>query len=87
MTTILDIVNKLFEAKENEGRFFTFDEIFKQVESSLNETWLQENNNVISKSNLLENKMGIVYKLLTLDGGFIRHEDGTWSKRKMNESL
>ena len=84
--TILETVHALFNAEENKGRDFTFIEIFDYVKSALVEQWLGNNSLSLSKDQLIEKKSGEVYKLLTVDGGFIRHEDRTWSKRKINEA-
>ncbi|MGL5308659.1 MAG: DNA-directed RNA polymerase subunit delta [Metamycoplasmataceae bacterium] len=84
--TILTIIHSLFNDKSNEDRQFTFQEIFEKVESMLFEEWNSNNTKSISKDKLLEIKMGETYKLLTLDGSFVRHEDNTWSKRKINEA-
>lgn len=86
-TTILNIINELFCEQKNIGRSFSFDEIYKEVELNLESKWTNKNAKEISKSKLSENKMGEVYKLLTLDGRFIRHDDGTWSSRKINEAF
>ena len=86
-TTILNTINNLFVAKENKDRFFTFVEIYNEVSSLLEEKWTKDNLKEFSKSKLTEHKMGEVYKLLTLDGRFIRHDDGTWSNRKINEAF
>ncbi len=83
--TILEAIGILFDAKGNEDREFTFSEIFEKVESLLLEKWLAHNSKELSKDQILINKMGETYKLLTVDGRFIRHEDGTWLKRKTNQ--
>ncbi len=86
-TTILETIHALFNAEENKGRDFTFNEIFDYVKSILNEGWQKNNTLFLSKDKVVEKKSGETYKLLTVDGGFVRHEDGTWSKRKINEAL
>lgn len=84
--TILDTIHSLFSDNKNEGRAFTFAEIFEKVESILGPEWKSNNLKSLSNEKIMENKMGETYKLLTVDGGFIRHEDGTWTKRKINET-
>ncbi|MDK2819503.1 MAG: hypothetical protein KFW07_01570 [Mycoplasmataceae bacterium] len=86
-TTILNTIDELFNEKANEDRDFSFDEIFAKVESVLSEKWLKNNPKFLSKELISKNKTGETYKLLTIDGRFIRHEDGTWSKRKFNEAI
>ncbi len=86
-TTILETIRALFNAEENKGRDFTFDEIFDNAKSILLVSWQNNNPQNLSNDQILEKKSGETYKLLTIDGGFVRHEDGTWSKRKINESL
>ncbi len=84
-TTILGTIGSLFDAKGNEDKEFTFSEIFTYVESLLLDKWLENNSQELPKNKILTNKMGETYKLLTVDGRFIRHEDGTWLKRKTNQ--
>lgn len=84
--TILNIINSFFNDEENKERVFTFQEIFEKVEQTLKDEWNKNNNKSLNKEQMTENKMGEIYKLLTIDGRFIRHEDGTWSKRKINEA-
>ncbi|MGL5617522.1 MAG: DNA-directed RNA polymerase subunit delta [Metamycoplasmataceae bacterium] len=84
--TILSVIHSLFNNESNEEREFTFQEIFDKVEFVLSEEWNSNNARSLSKDKLRETKMGEIYKLLTLDGSFVRHEDNTWSKRKINEA-
>ncbi len=86
-TTILETIHALFNAEENKGRDFSFNEIFDNAKSILADVWQDNNPQNLSQDKILEKKSGETYKLLTIDGGFVRHEDGTWSKRKINESL
>ncbi|MGL6125083.1 MAG: DNA-directed RNA polymerase subunit delta [Metamycoplasmataceae bacterium] len=83
--TILNIIHSFFNEDKMGEKQFTFQEIFERVESILTEDWLN-NNKSATKEKIREVKMGEIYKLLTVDGNFIRHEDGTWSKRKINEN-
>lgn len=86
-TTILKTIDELFNEKGSENRDFSFEEIFEKVESVLSEKWIKNNPKFLSKELISQNKIGETYKLLTIDGRFIRHEDGTWSKRKINEAI
>ncbi|MGL4252100.1 MAG: DNA-directed RNA polymerase subunit delta [Metamycoplasmataceae bacterium] len=84
--TILSVIHSLFNSEKDKEKQFTFQEIFDNVESILSEEWNSNNTRSLSKDDLKEVKMGEIYKLLTLDGSFVRHEDNTWSKRKINET-
>ncbi|MGL5205394.1 MAG: DNA-directed RNA polymerase subunit delta [Metamycoplasmataceae bacterium] len=84
--TILSVIHSLFSNESNEEKQFTFQEIFDKVESILSNEWNNNNTRSLNKEELKEIKMGEIYKLLTLDGSFVRHEDNTWSKRKINET-
>lgn len=61
---------------KNAGKNFTFDEIFMQVEKALSSDWAKRKD--IDFDEMLLRKKGETYKLLTVDGSFVRNDDGTF---------
>ncbi|QZE12532.1 DNA-directed RNA polymerase subunit delta [Mycoplasma sp. Ms02] len=82
MKTMLDIA--LSVVCEDATLSFEFDQIFEVVENNLKEHW---NNTLVSENqsydDLRVKKMGELYRLLTVDGRFVRDKDGLWSAREL----
>lgn len=80
MKTILDIIKNYMNKSKRDD--FTFDEIFEQVEKELSGEWAKSINKDFD--DILIDKKGETYKLLTIDGGFVRNEDGTFKLKNHN---
>ncbi|MBW0602678.1 hypothetical protein MADP07_00401 [Mycoplasma anatis] len=79
MRTMLDIAIDFVYNTEHEGAF-DFNEIFDVVEDELRGYWIQNLvNDDLPYVKLRERKIGELYRLLTVDGRFIRNNNGTWS--------
>lgn len=79
MKTMLDIAIDFVYNKEHESAF-EFNEIFDVVEDELRGYWIQNLvNDDLPYVKLREKKIGELYRLLTVDGRFIRNNNGTWS--------
>lgn len=79
MRTMLDIAIDFVYKEEHEGAF-EFNEIFEVVEDELRGYWIQNLvNDDLPYVKLREKKIGELYRLLTVDGRFIRNNNGTWS--------
>ncbi|WP_027121057.1 hypothetical protein [Mycoplasma leonicaptivi] len=74
---------------QNASQRFTFNEIFDIVENDLKEDWIEKfiNNNQektaegipsLTYEDVRLNKIGELYRLLTVDKRFQRNMDGTW---------
>lgn len=74
MKTILSVIKEFMSKSKNKS--YTFDEIFEQVEKQLSAEWAK--NTSKDFDDIILNKKGETYKLLTIDGSFIRNEDGTF---------
>lgn len=66
--------------ENNKDSDFTFEQLFEQVEKELSPEWAK--NNTIDFDEIVNNKRGETYKLLTIDGSFIRNDDGTFKLRQ-----
>lgn len=78
MKTILSVVKEyLTNNKYNES---SFEDIFNYVEKELSVQWAKQHDKDFDE--IVDIKRGEVYKLLTIDGSFIRNEDGTFSLKK-----
>lgn len=66
--------------ENNKDSDFTFEQLFEQVEKELSPEWAK--NNTIDFDEIVNNKRGETYKLLTVDGSFIRNDDGTFKLRQ-----
>ena len=78
MKTILSIMKEYMSKDLN--REYTFDEIFEQVEKNLSHEWVK--NNSMDFDDIINKKKGETYKLLTIDGSFIRNDDGTFMLKR-----
>lgn len=76
MKSILSIIKDFMKKEGNVGVSFTFDQIFEQVEKALSPEWAKNKN--IDFDEMVLNKKGETYKLLTIDGSFIRNDDGSF---------
>ncbi|WP_022935062.1 hypothetical protein ACJA28_03085 [Mesomycoplasma moatsii] len=79
MKTILSVIKNYMEKSKRDD--YTFDEIFEQVEKELSPEWAK--NTSYDFDDIVNNKKGETYKLLTVDGDFIRNEDGTFKLKHL----
>ncbi len=79
MKTILSVI-KEYMIKTNRDDY-TFNELFDQVEKQLSGEWSK--NIPGDLDNIINDKKGETYKLLTIDGNFIRNDDGTFQLKKL----
>ncbi|MEE3928069.1 hypothetical protein V2E24_00565 [Mycoplasmopsis ciconiae] len=78
MKTMLDVALSVVNNKESDA--YEFEDIFENVENELMDRWNQELvNDKLTYAKLRVKKMGELYRLLTVDGRFVRNNDGTWS--------
>ncbi|MGL5357588.1 MAG: DNA-directed RNA polymerase subunit delta [Metamycoplasmataceae bacterium] len=77
MKTILSVIK---EKMGNTIDEFAFDDIYQEVESQLNNQWKNQFPD-LSDEQIRENKIGETYKILTIDGSFIRTPEGLWRKK------
>lgn len=78
MKTILSVIKSYMQKNKRDD--YTFDEIFNQVEKELSAEWAKSTTQDFD--DIILNKKGETYKLLTIDGDFIRNEDGTFKLKK-----
>ncbi|WP_029512634.1 DNA-directed RNA polymerase subunit delta [Mycoplasmopsis iners] len=82
MKTMLDIILDYAKVHCNGHVFITFDEFFGSVESELKAKWeLEAEEKSLSYEQIRLNKIGELYRLLTVDSRFVRNEQGNWSTR------
>ena len=79
MKTILSVIKEFMNKSKRDD--YTFDEIFEQVEKQLSIEWAKDNSQDFDE--IIINKKGETYKLLTIDGDFIRNEDGTFKLKRL----
>lgn len=80
MKTILSVIKEFMLKDKNKGDSFSFDTLFDQVEKELSHEWAKQTD--IDFDDMLLKKKGETYKLLTIDGSFIRNDDGTFKLRE-----
>lgn len=76
MRTILSVIKDFMKSDKNIGDDLTFDQIFEQVEKALSSEWAKHKD--LDFDEIVNKKKGETYKLLTVDGSFIRNDDGTF---------
>ncbi len=79
MKTILSVIKEFMNKSKRDD--FTFNEIFEQVEKELSAEWAK--NDSQDFDDIIATKKGETYKLLTIDGDFIRNEDGTFKLKHL----
>lgn len=80
MKTIISVIHEYMSISLKQKSSHTFDEIFEQVEKQLSQQWAKDNSKDLD--DIILNKKGETYKLLTIDGSFVRNDDGTFSLKK-----
>ncbi|WP_232954214.1 DNA-directed RNA polymerase subunit delta [Mycoplasmopsis phocirhinis] len=79
---MLDVVSEIAFNECKDGNFVEYNFLFDKVEAELRTKWEElalqkgEDYNVIRV-----NKLGELYRLLTVDSNFIRNSKGQWSIR------
>lgn len=76
MKTILSVIKEYMQLDKNRGDDFSFEQIFEQVEKALSSEWAKQKD--LDFDEIVNKKKGETYKLLTVDGSFIRNDDGTF---------
>ena len=76
MKTILSVIKEYMQLDKNRGDDFSFEQIFEQVEKALSSEWAKHKD--LDFDEIVNKKKGETYKLLTVDGSFIRNDDGTF---------
>lgn len=79
MKTILSVIKDFMSQTKNKDNSFSFDELFEQVEKNLSPEWAKQSE--IDFDDMISKKKGETYKLLTIDGSFVRNDDGTFKLR------
>ncbi|MGP1451541.1 MAG: DNA-directed RNA polymerase subunit delta [Metamycoplasmataceae bacterium] len=83
MKTIIDVAIEVIKEKCANYEYIEFKEIFDIVESELKDLWLEKaEKQGIDYKDILELKMGELYKIMTLDSRFVRNEEGLWTKKR-----
>lgn len=80
MKSILSVIKKFMLEDKNQGESFSFDTLFEQVEKALSPEWAKRND--IDFDEIILKKKGETYKLLTIDGSFIRNDDGSFKLKE-----
>lgn len=78
--TILDIIQEYMFNRCSKGESVEFDDIFAEVETKLKSKWEAQTNNFDYDETKTE-KIGEVYRLLTVSSDFVRNPDATWTIR------
>ncbi|TQC51497.1 hypothetical protein E1I18_02325 [Mycoplasmopsis mucosicanis] len=82
MKTMLDVVSKVAYEHCKDYIFVDFNFLFDKVEKELIAKWTSEaQEKEISYDKLRVNKLGELYRLLTVDSNFVRNSEGQWSIR------
>lgn len=79
MKTILLVMKDYMEKSNRDD--YTFNELFTEVEKELSQEWAKNTSKDFDE--IVFNKRGETYKLLTIAGDFIRNEDGTFKLKKL----
>lgn len=81
MKTILSVIKEFMRLDQNVGNDFTFDELFEQVEKTFSSEWAKQTD--MDFDEIINKKKGETYKLLTVDGSFVRNDDGTFKLKHL----
>ncbi|EGV00571.1 DNA-directed RNA polymerase subunit delta [Mycoplasmopsis columbina] len=82
MKTILDITLEFAKKHCANGNYVSFNEIFTAVEEELKEKWeLEAEVKKETYEKIQVNKIGELYRLLTVDSRFERNANGEWTTR------
>ncbi|WP_029513250.1 DNA-directed RNA polymerase subunit delta [Mycoplasmopsis primatum] len=83
MSTMLDVTIE-FLLKKSEGQeYVDFNTIFDKVEEQLRLKWEDESNSKKTDYSVIrQNKIGELYRLLTVDSRFKRNAKGLWTTRE-----
>ncbi|UUD35058.1 hypothetical protein NPA07_04605 [Mycoplasmopsis caviae] len=82
MKTMLSIVLEYTSEKCQGGKFVKFNDIFKEVRTSLSEKWsVEAATKEIDFKDLEVEKKGELYRLLTVDSRFVHKGNNEWTTR------
>ncbi|UUM19356.1 DNA-directed RNA polymerase subunit delta [Mycoplasma sp. 1018B] len=77
---MLDITLEFVKTNCANYEYVTFEEIFNVVEKELKAKWeLEVEEKETTYENIRFNKVGELYRLLTVDSRFVRNVDGLWT--------
>ncbi|KKB26912.1 hypothetical protein MM26B8_01240 [Mycoplasmopsis meleagridis] len=80
MKTMLDVALAFVKENCSNQNYIAFNEIFNNVESELHEKWeIEAANKNLNYETIQLNKIGELYRLLTVDSRFVRNTEGLWS--------
>ncbi|WP_027334920.1 DNA-directed RNA polymerase subunit delta [Mycoplasmopsis felifaucium] len=83
MRTMLDITIDYTLKNCSNNNYVEFNEIFDAVENELRYKWEKEaEEKEVDYSKIRINKIGELYRLLTVDSRFERNSDGLWTTRE-----
>ncbi|AIA29257.1 hypothetical protein MCFN_00415 [Mycoplasmopsis californica] len=82
MKTMLDIVSEIALKECDNGVYVEFNTLFEGVEAELKSKWFNEaEEKEVEYEKIRINKLGELYRLLTVDSNFVRNQQGKWSIR------
>lgn len=82
MKTMLDIAIDYTLSNCSDGSYVKYDDIFAEVEKNLKERWEDEaQKKEVKYATIRQNKLGELYRLLTVDARFRRNSKGEWTTR------
>ncbi|MCS4536703.1 MULTISPECIES: DNA-directed RNA polymerase subunit delta [unclassified Mycoplasma] len=82
MKTMLDVVSEIAFNECKNGNFVEYNFLFDKVEAELKTKWeILASESGKDYSVIRVNKLGELYRLLTVDSNFIRNSKGQWSIR------
>ncbi|MBU4690519.1 hypothetical protein KQ874_02320 [Mycoplasma sp. ES3157-GEN-MYC] len=82
MKTMLDVVSQIAYEHCKDGKYVEFNFLFNKVEKELKEKWEVEADEKGKEYDAIRvNKLGELYRLLTVDSNFLRNAKGQWTIR------
>ncbi|WP_029608679.1 DNA-directed RNA polymerase subunit delta [Mycoplasma simbae] len=82
MKTMLDVVSEIASVECKNGTYVEFNLLFDKVEEELRSKWFNEAEEKGKEYDAIRvNKLGELYRLLTVDSNFVRNAKGQWSIR------
>ncbi|ADR25026.1 DNA-directed RNA polymerase subunit delta [Mycoplasmopsis bovis] len=83
MKTMLDVAIEFLLEKSGGSQYMEFNTIFDEVEAQLKSKWEKEaTQKELEYSKIRQNKIGELYRLLTVDSRFERNNQGLWITRE-----
>ncbi|MBZ4195284.1 DNA-directed RNA polymerase subunit delta [Mycoplasma tauri] len=83
MSTMLDVTIAYLLEKCANNNYLEFDTIFDEVETHFVEKWKKEAlDKGLTYDQIRINKIGELYRLLSVDSRFVRNSKGLWTTRE-----